>query len=196
VLSILENDKSEDQNAHKFINSFRSNSLKKVATILSLVILFAVMSVQAQQQPRVKPTPQLKPVEPAPQPAPFDQAQEAPSNKAQEAAFDNLITVEDEATGSFIIFSPLAGEYKFFRCSDGTAMSGVGKVKIDGCSIYLEDVQPSHRVLISVNQCDQEGKAAIERFAVKDSSFAVVEIKAFLTDHNMRDNTQSCVPTK
>jgi hypothetical protein len=175
--------------------------MKKVATILSLVILFAVMSVQAQQQPRVKPTPSPKPVEPAPQPAPFDQAQSKSVEPASQPVqpvpqVDNLITVEDEATGSFIIFNPLAGEYKFFRCSDGAAMSGFGKVKINGCSIFLEDVQLSHRVLISVNQCDQEGKAAIERFAVKDSPFAVVEIKAFLTDRNMRDNTQSCVPAK
>jgi hypothetical protein len=155
--------------------------MKKVATILSLVILFAALSVQAQQKTAVKPTAEPKPVEPAPQPV---------------QQFDNLITVEDEATGSFIVFSPLAGEYKFFRCSDGTAMSGIGKVKIDGCAIYLEDVQPSHRVLISVNQCAQEGKAAVERFAVKDNPFAVVEIKAYLSDNNMRDNTQSCVPAK
>jgi hypothetical protein len=175
--------------------------MKKVATILSLVILFAALSVQAQQKTRVKPTPSPKPVEPAPQPAPFDQAQSKPVEPAPQPAqpvqqFDNLITVEDEATGSFIVFNPLAGEYKFFRCSDGTAMSGIGKVKIDGCAIYLEDVQPSRRVLISVNQCAQEGKAAVERFAVKDNPFAVVEIKAYLSDNNMRDNTQSCVPAK
>ena len=170
--------------------------MKKITAILSLVLLFAVMSVQAQQKTRVKPTPSPKPVEPAPQPAPFDTPQEAPANRAQEASFDNLISIEDAATGSYLVFSPLSGEYKFSRCSDGAEMSGVGKVKIDGCSIFLEDLQPSHRVVASVNQCDQEGKASVERFAVKDNPFAVVEIKAYFSDSNMRDNTLNCVPKK
>ena len=155
--------------------------MKKITAILSLVLLFAVMSVQAQLKTGVKPAPQPKPIEPAPQPV---------------QQFDNLISVEDNATGRYIVFSPLSGEYKFFGCSDGTELSGIGKVKISGCSIFLEDLQPSQRVLISVNQCDQEGKASIERFAVKDNPFAVVEIKAYFSDSNMRDNTQSCVPKK
>jgi hypothetical protein len=154
--------------------------VKKITFIFSWVILLAAFSVQAQQITGVKtvqPVPQIQPAQPPPQ-------------------FDNLITVEDEATGSFLVFSPLSGEYKFFRCSDGVGMSGKGKVKIDGCAIYLEDVQPSHRVLVSVNQCAQEGKAAIERFALKDRPYEVLEIKAYLSDSNMRDNTQSCQPKK
>jgi hypothetical protein len=153
--------------------------VKKIIFFFALIILFAVFSVQAQQKPGIKYPPQ--PVQTAPQiqPAPTPQ-------------YDNLITVEDEATGSYLIFSPLTGEYKFIRCSDSSAMSGKGKVKIDGCAVYLEDVQPSRSVLASVNKCTQEGKAAIEQFPLKDSPYEILEIKAYLSDSNMRDNTQSC----
>jgi hypothetical protein len=146
--------------------------MKKITVILSLIVLMGAVSVQAQKGSTITPNP-------------------LPSITPQ---YDNLITVEDETTGSYLVFHVPSGEYKFIRCSDGAAMSGVGKVKIDGCAIYLEDVQQDHRVLASVNQCAQEGKAAIERFAVKGQPFAVQELKEYLSDNNMRDNTQSCSP--
>ena len=71
-------------------------------------------------------------------------------------------------------------------------MSGLGIVKIDGCSIYLEDVQEDHRVLASVNQCAQEGKAAVEKFSFSKIGVEGETVKEYLTDENMRDNTLSC----
>jgi hypothetical protein len=41
----------------------------------------------------------------------------------------------------------------------------VGFVKVDGCMIQLEDVQAEHRIVASVNECTQEGKAIVEKFA-------------------------------
>ena len=158
--------------------------MKKVTFIFAVLILFAVMSVQAQQKPGIKYPPQPVQQPPQIQPAPTPQ-------------YDNSITVEDDATGNFLVFDPNSGKYKFFRCSEGSAisvMSGTGKVKINGCAIDLEDVQQSHSVLASVNKCTQEGKAAIEQFTVKDRPYDVLEIKAYLSDSNMRDNTQSCKP--
>jgi hypothetical protein len=160
--------------------------VKKITFIFALIILLAVFSAQAQQKPGIKYPPQPVQTAPSIQPAPTPE-------------YDNSITVEDDATGTFLVFSPLSGKYKFFRCSEGSAiavMSGTGKVKIDGCAVSLEDVQASHSVLASVNKCTQEGKAAIEQFPVKDSPYDVLEIKAYLSDANMRDNTQSCQPKK
>jgi hypothetical protein len=155
--------------------------VKKIIFIFSLLILFAALTVQAQQKPGIKYPPQ--PAQPEPQIQPSPQ-------------YDNTITIQDEATGSFFVFSPLTGIYKFYQCSDASSMSGTGKVKIDGCAIYLEDVQPSHSVLASVDKCTQVGKAAIEQFPVKDRPYEVLEIKAYLSDTDMRDNTQSCLPKK
>jgi hypothetical protein len=157
--------------------------MKRITFILALLILFAAIAAQAQQKTGIQSSP--KPLQPAPQIQPPPTPQ-----------YDNLITLEDDTTGSFLIFSPLSGQYKFFRCSDAAAMSGVGKVKIDGCAIYLEDVQPSRSVLASVNKCTQEGKAAIEQFTVKESPYDVQEIKSYISDNNMRDSTQSCQPRK
>lgn len=157
--------------------------MKKISFNFAMIILFAVFSVQAQQKPGIKTAPPVQPP-PSIQPAPT-------------LEYDNSITIEDDATGSFLVFSPLSGKYKFFRCTEGgpiAVMSGTGKVKIDGCAISLEDVQAAHSVLASVNKCTQEGKAALEQFAVKDRPYDVLEIKAYLSDANMRDNTQSCQP--
>lgn len=155
--------------------------MKKVTLIFSLFILLVALSAQAQQLPGIKHPPVITP---DPQAGPVIQ-------------YDNTITVEDDASGYFLIFNPISGSYKFSRCSEGTAinvMSGTGKVKIDGCSVSLEDVQPSRTVLVSVNKCTQEGKAAIEQFSVKDRPLDILEIKEYLSDSNMRDNTRSCKP--
>jgi hypothetical protein len=153
--------------------------MKNIAFIFAFIILFAAFSVQAQQTTGIKTAPQI-------QPAPTPE-------------YDNSITLEDDETGIFLVFSPLSGKYKYFRCSGGSPiamMSGTGTVKIDGCSVYLEDVQPSHSVLASVNKCTQEGKAAIEQFALKDSPYDVMEIRAYISDADMRDNTLNCQPKK
>ena len=105
---------------------------------------------------------------------------------------ESWISVEDTASGNFLVFSPLTGAYKFIRCRDGVAMSGLGIVKIDGCAIYLEDVQEDHRVLASVNICAQEGKAAVEIFSPAKLGIQGEAVKEYLSDENMRDNTLSC----
>jgi hypothetical protein len=104
-----------------------------------------------------------------------------------------MINIQSDADGSYLLFDSNTGEYKFIRCSDGVALSGVGRVKIDGCSVTFEDLQATYRVVASVNICDQQGKAAIEVFApTKTASGEVMPMQEYVSDNNLRDNTTEC----
>ena len=108
--------------------------------------------------------------------------------------FDHEITIEDDSTGSFLVFDPNSGEYKFNRCSDGVFLSGFGKVTINGCAITLEYSGRDRRVLASVNECKQTAKAAVEIFGPVLGPANTQPMKEFLNDNDMRDNSLSCTP--
>jgi hypothetical protein len=159
--------------------------VKKIGFIFAMIILFAVFSVQAKQKTGIITAPPVR-QQPSIQPAPTPE-------------YDNAITLEDDATGTYLVISPLSGKYKYFQCNGGSPialMSGTAKVRIDGCTIYVEDVQASHSVLATLNKCTQEGKAAIEQYSMKDRPYDVQVIKSYISDSNMRDNTLSCQTEK
>lgn len=120
------------------------------------------------------------------------------------APFNQTISIQDDASGSFMVLDTGSGKYEFTRCADGFTISGVGFVKTDGCSIFLEDVQSDHRVVASVNECNQQGQALVETFAPNTSRKGAVGIKGadgtpfklLLSDKNMNDNLMDCLAEK
>ena len=118
--------------------------------------------------------------------------------------FDQTLSVEDDVNGNFLTFDTGSGKYKFTRCSDGFTLGGTGFVKTDGCSITLADVRSDHRVVASIDECDQHAKAIVEVFlpAAKTEAFPpalqpdVAPFKAFLTDQNIANNLMDCAPKK
>ena len=103
--------------------------------------------------------------------------------------FDQTISVQDDLTGNFLVFNTGSGKYFFTRCSDGFTLGGVGFVKVDGCMIQLQDVQAEHRVVASVNECAQQGKAIVEKFAPD-------AFKVFFSDQDGGINLMDCAPPK
>jgi hypothetical protein len=106
------------------------------------------------------------------------------------------ITIEDDATASYLIFDPVTGVYKFYQCSDGFSLSGTGVVKVNGCSLQLEDLQTGRRVLASVDDCTQVAKASVSTFALvgQRNTSDVTARKITLADPDMRDNQLNCTP--
>jgi hypothetical protein len=102
-----------------------------------------------------------------------------------------LITIQDDSTGSYLIFSIRNGEYKFIRCKDQFALSGIGRIKVDGCSVTLEDIRTDRRVLASVDECTQTAKASVA-LASPTPSFTTQPTKDLLLDSDMRDSTTDC----
>lgn len=157
--------------------------MQKLFFMCAMIVLVTGVSVQAQKK-------KLQPIGP---PTPFDQ----------------VISIEDESTGSFLVFHTVGGKYKFTRCADGFTMSGKGFVKVDGCSIHFEDVQADHRVAASVDECTQEARALVEKFLPVSispntstdnppdiSPFDVAPFKVFLSDKNIGNNVMDCGPKK
>jgi hypothetical protein len=149
--------------------------MKKLIFMCVMIALITGASVQAQK----------KSIQPIGPPVPFNQT----------------INVEDDATGNFVVFDTGSGKYRFTRCSDGLTITGVGFVRVDGCSITLEDVQPDHRIVVSANECAQAAKAIVERFAPSPGSLAIAPLdvepfKAFLSDSNLGNNLLDCAPKK
>ena len=151
--------------------------MKKLIFMCAMIAMITGASVQAQK----------KPIQPIGPPVPFSQT----------------INVEDDATGNFVVFNTGSGKYRFTRCSDGLTITGAGFVRVDGCSITLEDVQPDHRIVVSANECAQAAKAIVERFAPFPTSGSlevapldVEPFKAFLSDSNLDNNLLDCAPKK
>lgn len=140
---------------------------------LRLLFLFVVSSMAVSVLAQTKPV--IQPADP-------------PIKVAHE------ITIEDDSTGSYLIFDPNTGEYRFNRCSDGAFLEGFGKIKVSGCTLSLEVSGRDRRVLASVDECTQEAKAAVEVFTPVLGPATTKPLKEFLSDKNMRDNNLSCVP--
>lgn len=146
--------------------------MSKLTLICAMFVLVAGVSVKAQKQ--------IRPIGP---PIPFNRT----------------ISVEDDTTGNFLVFELATGNYKFTRCSDRFTLKGVGTVRIEGCSIILEDLQVDHRVIASVDECAQEAKSIVETFEPSITTDSTVDnspFKAFLIDANMGDNLMDCAPKK
>jgi len=108
--------------------------------------------------------------------------------------FDHEITIEDDSTGSYLVFDPNTGEYKFYHCSDGVVLNGIGKIRVNGCAISLEVSGRDRRVLATVDECTQVAKAAVEIFAPVLGPANTKPLKEFLSDKDMRDNSLTCAP--
>jgi hypothetical protein len=115
------------------------------------------------------------------------------------------LSIQDDASGNFLVFDTGSGAYTFTRCSDGFTLSGLGLVKVDGCSISLEDVQVGHRVMASIDECTQSAKAVVQKFAAFSGAsdnpggvagFESKPFKALLSDVNMGNNLLDCATTK
>lgn len=143
--------------------------MQKLGIVCLFVVSFMAISVLGQTKPIIQPA-------------------DPPIKVAHE------ITIEDDSTGSYLIFDPTTGEYRFNRCSDGAFLEGFGKVKVSGCTLSLEVSGRDRRVLATVDECTQEAKAAVEIFAPALGPANTKPLKEFLSDKNMRDNNLSCVP--
>ena len=107
------------------------------------------------------------------------------------------VIIQNDADGSFLLIQIETGDYKFYHCEDGMAMTGTGLVKIDGCNMYFEDLKVDRRVLASINICDMQAKAAIEVFALtRKKKTGAPTMQEFITDVNLNDNTTVCGPKK
>jgi hypothetical protein len=105
-----------------------------------------------------------------------------------------LITIQDDSTGNYLIFNITSGEYKYIRCENQTGLSGIGKAKVDGCLITFEDIEQDRRVVASVDECTQVAKASITlvQFSTADTKPA----KELLSDTDMRNSTTDCAAVK
>jgi hypothetical protein len=79
--------------------------------------------------------------------------------------------------------------------SKASRTSGTGKMKIDGCNLYLDDIGDGYSVLASINVCTMEGKSAIEIFTpLKRPEGVLLALKEFISDNNLTDNALVCGP--
>ncbi len=102
------------------------------------------------------------------------------------------IAIQDDATGNYLMFNSVGGQYKFVHCSDGVVMTGRGSVKRNGCMIYLEHIADNYKVLASANECTQTASAAVQVFDTVDTNPPLPPMKEFLNDESMKDNTMDC----
>jgi len=97
------------------------------------------------------------------------------------------IVLQNDADGSFLLLVTSTGDFKFVHCADDIAMSGTGRVTIDGPWLNFEVINPDYRVVASVNLEAKTGKAAIDLFSAVAPIAPVV-----ISDNNFLDNVPVC----
>lgn len=107
----------------------------------------------------------------------------------QRIDFKYDIILQDEATGNYLCFSSLFGNYKFVRCNDGVYVTGRGVVKRDGCNVSLTDISETRKVLASIDECAMQGKAVI---GILEGTKLFPEMEETLFDPYLRDNIADC----
>jgi hypothetical protein len=138
--------------------------MKRFTLILMSAILFFSFSVFAQ---KIQPRPTPKP---------------------------QLMTVQDDVTGNFLIFEMNSGEYKFVRCRDGATLSGYGLVKEISDEVYtFEHIQLDRRLVFVCNMNMHEGKGKVETFSRITPNYTIEPFNEAVYDKFMDDSKSECI---
>src|SRR3954453_12954766 len=93
--------------------------MKKLSILFTLVVMLAGVSVEAQKK---------RPIPPIPPPV------------------KNVLSVQDQDGGGYILFDITTGDFKCNMCEYGIAWGGTGAVKVDGFNVFLSAVTDSYQV--------------------------------------------------
>ena len=140
--------------------------MRKLSILFVLALMLAGVPAQAQKKSRIQPIP--PPVK-------------------------NILSVQDQDGGGYILFDITTGDFKCNMCEYGYAFGGTGQVKVDGSNICLNAVTDSYQVFVEVNVWDSQGKAVMEIFSSPNAQLGNEPIQEFWTDLNIRNNSLDCV---
>jgi hypothetical protein len=142
--------------------------MRKLSILLTMIVMLAGVSVQAQKKG-------VRPIGP-------------PVKK--------VYSVQDQTGSGFMIFDLVSGEFKCQMCEYGYAFSGIGEVKVDGFNVYLSAVTDNYEIFVSVNVWERQGKAVMELYKDPSTGKDIEPIQEFWTDLNMDDNVLDCFAIK
>jgi len=142
--------------------------MRKLSILLTMIVMLASASVQAQKKG-------IRPIGP-------------PVSK--------VYSVQDQDGDGFFIFDLVSGEFKCNMCEYGYYFSGTGQVKVDGFNVYFSAVTDSYQMFVSLNVWERQGKAVMEVFKDPGTGYDIVPFKEFWTDLNMDDNSLDCYAMK
>jgi hypothetical protein len=148
--------------------AIKGGFMRKLSIFLTLIVMLAGVSVQAQKKG-------ISPIGP-----PVSQ----------------VYSIQDQEGGGFMIFDLVSGEFKCNMCEYGYAFSGTGQVKVDGFNVYLSAITESYHIYVSVNVWDRQGKAVMEVYKDPVGGGDIPAIHEYWTDLNMDDNSLDCYAIK
>ena len=76
------------------------------------------------------------------------------------------VTIQDDASGDMLRFNKTTGAYKFSRCGDAYALTGIGTAAIHGCTVTLNHNPSDRRVLATADTCTKRASASVQVFAL------------------------------
>ena len=138
--------------------------MRKLSILLTLIVMLASVSVQAQKKG-------IDPIGP-------------PVSK--------VYSVQDQEGGGFMMFDLVSGEFKCQMCEYGYAFSGTGQVKVDGFNVYLSAITEGYHIYASVNVWERQGKAVMELYKDPVGGYDIPPLHEYWTDLNMDDNYLDC----
>ena len=100
------------------------------------------------------------------------------------------VILQNDPDGSFLLFMPARGEFKFIYCEGGMGVSGTGIVTRVGNVLNLEAIGPEYRILASVDLVAKSGKAAIDMY---DPATGQKLMQMDISDPDFTNNIPGCV---
>ena len=146
--------------------------MKRLSLVFAIAVLLVGIPVQAQKKnrPIIQPPPGIRPV---------------------------AVLIQSDAGEGFMAFDLRSGAFNYNLCEYGYINSGVGQVKIDGCSVYFSAITEEYSVFATVNMCDHEAKCVIEIFGIPGKG-EIEPMTEYLVDWDMVNSKPECsiVPSK
>ena len=103
------------------------------------------------------------------------------------------VVLQDDKSGDHLeIFIP-TGEYKFESCNEKLAISGKGKLTVNGCKVELLDITTdTRRVVAEVDLCAAQGKADVVFVNELSTTKTDEPVEFVVSDSNTRNSVFNC----
>ena len=110
------------------------------------------------------------------------------------APSSNLMPVQDDNSGDFLVIDMQTTAFNFHRCSDNVNLYGAGIVNAHGCFIDFNYAQNNVRISATIDTCSSTAKALVEVFDQQTYGPIVnaPPMRDSLNDVNIRNDAMDC----
>jgi hypothetical protein len=104
------------------------------------------------------------------------------------------LILQDDGSADHLLIDISTGKYKFASCNETFSAGGVGTVTITGCTVSLQDITDTRRVVAEIDLCAGTGKAdlAFQNNPIISPNDQPPLLEFVISDSNTKDSAFAC----